>query len=206
MGGSHEQQVKVNLTYEILSDPLLREQHDRYWLYRSSDSSGFRKTPDKDQENKTSLNQNLHAKVALIFETEISRLYQEKQLWITNRAGVYFLKLKNWRKEQLHAHTKLYEEYIKKLKKQKKDRADSRWYAIIGAEAFIVLLALSLFINLLGFDVFMVSLLSMSIAFVFITIGIASFSNLKWLIIDDNKLDITNSSIKNDIKQAIRKK
>jgi curved DNA-binding protein CbpA len=30
-GGSHEAQVQVNLAYEVLSDPIQRQQHDRYW-------------------------------------------------------------------------------------------------------------------------------------------------------------------------------
>jgi len=30
-GGSHEEQVRINLAYEILKDPVLRQAHDRYW-------------------------------------------------------------------------------------------------------------------------------------------------------------------------------
>jgi hypothetical protein len=32
VGGTHEQQVRVNLTYEVLSDPIQRQSHDRYWI------------------------------------------------------------------------------------------------------------------------------------------------------------------------------
>ena len=31
VGGSHEAQVQVNLAYEVLSDPVQRQQHDKYW-------------------------------------------------------------------------------------------------------------------------------------------------------------------------------
>lgn len=30
-GGSHDEQVRLNLAYEILKDPVLRQAHDRYW-------------------------------------------------------------------------------------------------------------------------------------------------------------------------------
>ncbi len=31
VGGSHDEQVRVNLAFEVLSDPIQRQAHDRYW-------------------------------------------------------------------------------------------------------------------------------------------------------------------------------
>ena len=38
-GGSHEAQVRVNLAYEILSNPIERQAHDIYWRVTSTSSS-----------------------------------------------------------------------------------------------------------------------------------------------------------------------
>jgi curved DNA-binding protein CbpA len=38
VGGSNEQQIKINTAYTVLSNPLERERHDRYWsnIYMST--------------------------------------------------------------------------------------------------------------------------------------------------------------------------
>lgn len=49
-GGSHENQVKVNLAYEVLSDPIQRQAHDTYWQIPAvSDFS----TPAASETNKS---------------------------------------------------------------------------------------------------------------------------------------------------------
>src|SRR5438477_6826526 len=42
-GGSHEAQIRVNLAYEVLSDPISRQAHDLFW-YDGRPASGTRST------------------------------------------------------------------------------------------------------------------------------------------------------------------
>lgn len=50
VGGSNEAQAKVNLAYEVLSDPVQRNAHDMYWSLRS----GPRATPQGSQRTASS--------------------------------------------------------------------------------------------------------------------------------------------------------
>lgn len=45
VGGSNEAQAKVNLAYEVLSDPVLRNAHDTYWTARSGHRTSSQSPP-----------------------------------------------------------------------------------------------------------------------------------------------------------------
>lgn len=51
-GGSHEQQVKINLAYEVLSDPVQRQAHDLYW-YISRTSNENKKEKSGPNSSRT---------------------------------------------------------------------------------------------------------------------------------------------------------
>jgi curved DNA-binding protein CbpA len=57
LGGSHAEQAKINIAYEILSDPLQRQVHDIYWKVRQQRSSSSQQTrpgEEKQSSNRSS--------------------------------------------------------------------------------------------------------------------------------------------------------
>ena len=45
LGGSHEAQVRVNLAYEVLADPVTRQSHDLFWYRFRAPGVGVREAP-----------------------------------------------------------------------------------------------------------------------------------------------------------------
>jgi DnaJ-class molecular chaperone len=57
LGGSHAEQAKINVAYEVLSDPVQRQSHDIYWKareQRTSSSQQTRRDQAKPSGNRTS--------------------------------------------------------------------------------------------------------------------------------------------------------
>jgi len=131
VGGSNEQQVKINLAYAILSDPLAREQHDRYWsnLYdthfttpKANRTTSDSKTGyDKRQKTRESSVQQLFTKVAKIFDQTLASLKLEKDRWVKEKISSYEEKVYKWKQEQeaqFQQKVSAFEERFKKLREE----------------------------------------------------------------------------------------
>lgn len=123
VGGSHEQQIKVNLAYEILSNPLEREKHDRFWnyLYRSTPKSSPRTDTKKPayekyrQSSPKSTIQELFTRVTNVIDQELGRIRVEGERWVRSKISTYEEKVLTWRNEQERLFKRKLAEYEAKL-------------------------------------------------------------------------------------------
>lgn len=104
VGGSNEQQVRVNIAYSILSNPLEREQHDRYWnnVYNEEHTtkSNSKHSGHYSKQSRVSSIQQLFNRVASVFDQALTNLKNEKEKWIKTKVSTYKNKIFQWRQEQ----------------------------------------------------------------------------------------------------------
>lgn len=130
VGGTHEQQIKVNLAYEILSDPIQREQHDRFWKYQyqyqSTTRTGYaQKPPPQASSKRTNYEsysgtqkttiQQLFVRVSKVIDQELNNLREEGERWVRSKISDYEEKVRRWMHEQETAFKQKYAAYEAKL-------------------------------------------------------------------------------------------
>jgi hypothetical protein len=101
LGGSNELQQLVNSAFEILSDPLKRESHDRYWRNISgSNQKNYDSRSDTANSKKSSTFDNLYNRVSNIFNFHLNNLKTEQYNWVKDKKSSYRQKVEFWQQEQ----------------------------------------------------------------------------------------------------------
>lgn len=100
MGGSNEQQIKINLAYSILLNPLEREQHDRFWNYVYNKKSASGHSANSYERAKFSSVQQLFSRITSGFDLDLNNLKKEKGKWVKAQVSNYKEKVFQWRQHQ----------------------------------------------------------------------------------------------------------
>lgn len=121
IGGSNEQQIKINLAYSILSNPLEREQHDRFWnyVYNKKSASGHPANSSDHERAKFSSIQQLFTRIASDFDLDLNNLKKEKERWAKAQASNYREKVLQWRQHQEKLFQQKRDTYVEKFKEMR---------------------------------------------------------------------------------------
>ena len=134
MGGTNDQQVRINLAYEILRNPIEREKHDRYWdsiyftrsgntTYTKQHVSNSRTTRvENDRPNTSSRKssiQQLFVRVTTIAEEELTILRAKQNGWVSSKKYEYEKQYNNWKEEQERVFKKKVASYESELNQKR---------------------------------------------------------------------------------------
>lgn len=131
VGGSNEQQIKINIAYTVLSNPLERERHDRYWsnIYNIHHSTKSNKAPHQhganhtnDKKPVTSSLQQLFARISSIFDQALNDLMFRKKSYINTKITNYRNRILKWRREQETLFKQKVVAYEEKFKKTREEQ------------------------------------------------------------------------------------
>lgn len=142
VGGSNEQQIKINLAYSTLSNPLEREQHDRYWNnfynrnHTNTESTSEHSTnrSSNKKHNKSSIQQ-LFTRIASIFDQALNDLNHEKERWVKARVSTYKEKILHWRQQQEELFQQEKTKFEEKFKEMRDKQSGLYRYYVAKYEA-----------------------------------------------------------------------
>ncbi|CAN5224154.1 hypothetical protein BH10PSE10_BH10PSE10_07120 [soil metagenome] len=84
LGGSHTEQAKINVAYEILSDPVQRQAHDIYWkITRRSSNFANQAKPTQQNKNRSAQSEDSVSEPFAAFRHRLDAAIQSKkaQIW-----------------------------------------------------------------------------------------------------------------------------
>lgn len=125
VGGTNEQQIKINLAYSILSNPLEREQHDRYWnnIYNkkqnTKSTSGYSANNSNNKKTSASSIQQLFTRIVSVFDQALNNLNNEKEGWVKAQVSSYKDRVLQWRQQQeklFQQKRNIFEEKFRKMR------------------------------------------------------------------------------------------
>lgn len=140
LGGSHEMQIKVNSAYEILSDPITRESHDRYWRNSFEQDHPDQKTSTQADVKYHSVNSfdKLYKRVSDIFTNNVEKIRTKHTSWVNERATSYKRQYESWHSKMQDTFENDVEKYKEVLVEKLQNRSFyDRSVIIVSIVAFI---------------------------------------------------------------------
>jgi DnaJ domain len=107
-GGSDAAQAKINIAYEVLSDPVQRQAHDIFWRVRAQQSSTSSERPHRDQRTRTS---NEHSSTSKSSSTQSFSEFQRRvDSAIQTKKAAAWADLPSIKESRINEFTKQFEQ------------------------------------------------------------------------------------------------
>lgn len=194
-GGSHELQIKVNTAFEVLSDPIVREEHDRYWKNISFSWGNKESSVKTSQVNNQTSNSfdKLYQRVSDIYSNKINTIIMNYSKWVNDKILLYTQLYRDWNKKILKEYELNLEKYFKLISDKLDNRKYFNWGTII-----ITLLTIIGSIPLLSINI---SLTQISLFLIW------TICSIVWLLFINNKMIVIYNrifTIGDDTKEKIK--
>jgi len=193
LGGSHEEQIQMNSAYEILSDPITRESHDRYWRH------SFEQVYTKDKSSTQTLNSfdKLYKRVSDIFTNNVEKVRATRQTWVKNKIDLYEYQFENWKKSHRIKYEIDVEKYNEILNEKLENKTVYHWGVIIVS---IVTLFSSILLFSIGLSRTVIFLLLIWVLWYLVW---SLYEKNKKIKIDDSTFLIDEPEIKTKINETL---
>jgi ABC-type multidrug transport system fused ATPase/permease subunit len=199
LGGSHEMQIKVNSAYEILSDPITRESHDRYWKNSFEQVYSNQTTGTQTEGKNHSINSfdKLYKRITDIFTNNVENIRKKHHAWVREKSTTYKQQYENWHSKMQSDFENDVENYEKILVDKLENQNFYYWGTIIIS--IVTMIASIILLSIIN-----------STTFIFLLV-VLTLCGLVWALYKNNKniwvhgsiFSITDPEIGTKINKAL---